>query len=228
MTDPMPAELEQITRTFPTHEELATALRAGVNATIKRMEIERPRTGNREDVYPTARWMQATAERMDNYARAFASGAATVRQYAEDVMLEAVGEQNGVPLEDTLRVPDRDGDIKLTAKTETQREFDLGTLFASLAAMIIEDSRGTEPVQRAGQTDEEYLVEYEGWMAELLIQAMTDATGLAAYKPRITDVKRLIGDLSRGGKDSLAAQVRGAIDERRKLKGVTIEREKLK
>jgi hypothetical protein len=227
MTEPeLPAELETITHRFPTHHELAQALRDGVNATIARLERERPQTGQREDLYPTARWMQSTAERLDDYARAFASGAATVRQYSEDVLLLAVGEQDGVPNETTLKIPDADGDIKIRAEVKTEREFDLGTLFASLAAMIIQDTRGTEPEQQPGESDEAYLESYEGWMAELLIQAMTDATGLAQYKPRVTDVRKLISQLARDGKDGLSAQVRGAIDERRKLKGVTMERDK--
>lgn len=226
MTDELPAELEAVTRGLPTHHELAQALRDGVNATIARLERERPQTGQREDLFPTARWMQSTAERMDDYARAFSSGAATVRQYAEDILLQAVGEQDGVPLENSLRVPDADGDIKFTAKVDAVREFDLGTLFASLAAVIIEDSRGTEPEQEAGEAEPAYLERYEGWMAELLVQAMSDATGLAAYKPRITDVRKLIASLARSGKDGLSAQVRGAIEERRRLNGVKMERTK--
>lgn len=221
----MPAELEQVTSRMPSHHELAQALRDGVNATIARMERERPHTGNQEDVFPTVRWMQSTAERLHDYALAFESGASTVRQYAEDVLLEIGGEDNGVPRTRKLTVPDRDGDITIKAETETAREFDLPTLFASLAAVIIEDTRGTEPVQAEDQSDVDYLAAYESWMAELLVQAMSDATGLAAYKPRITDVRRLIDQLAREGKDGLSAAVRGAIAERRKLKGVKMNRE---
>lgn len=221
----LPAEIGQVVTSLPDSDVLARALRDGVNAAIARLETERPQTGQREDFYPTVRWMQSTAERLHEYALAFESGAATVRQYAEELLAQAVPVENGVPRE-RLVVPDADGDIVIKPNVDTKHDVDRDTLFPVVAAITIDSGRGTEPVQTETESDDEYVARYEDWMSQEMVTAISTAVELggASYKPGVTKVRALADQLARAGSDGLSAQLNGAISTTRKLKDVTMGR----
>jgi hypothetical protein len=219
------AELEPVLQRFPTHHELAEALRGGANETMARLRRERGAVHRQEDIYATGRWMMATVERLEDYGRAFASAAATIKAYAEEELLEAVGEQDGIPTQN-LTIPSADGDVQLTRKIQNEHDIDTDDVFTALAFAILEEYRGTEPAQGGQESDAEYVATYEEWMAEMLVTAMRRSTGLVNYKPLVTKVRELATDLARAGQDSVAATVRDAIRTKKKLTGVDLSRKK--
>jgi hypothetical protein len=236
MTEPNGAELERITARFPDHHTLAEALRDGVNNTLARLRAERGEVHTPEDVYDTVRWMGSTAEKLTDYARAFASAAATVHQYVEDELVEAVGEQDGVPVS-SLTVPDVDGsNLKLTKTTTSTHKIDPDDLLPAVAYSVLADLDLTGNVALA--LDDRYVrVESadratcdEAWdrgeelLAEALMEAMRRYAGLGSFTPQVTKVRAFATELARVD-TKVASTVSGAVKSAKNYGGVKMTRE---
>src|SRR5687768_14344773 len=91
-------ELDHIVTKFPDHRTLGKALQDGVNATMAQLREARGDVVAPEDVYEAVRWAQGIAESFHEYGRAFAGAAVLVGQYAEEELVDAVGEQDGIPV----------------------------------------------------------------------------------------------------------------------------------
>ena len=217
------AELAPILTPLPAARELGEALQRGVNETIARMRTERGTVTAAEDVFETVRWVQGISERLTDYGRAFAGAAKLAESYAEEELIEAVREQDGIPLAN-LTVPDAEGDIRLTRYAPNEHAIDAETLKAVVAARALERTRGSEPEQGDTQSDADYATEYEEWMAAVMIGAMDDLLALGVFAPGVTKVKAYAKEVARSGDDKLAAAVSGAVSSTSRYKSTKIER----
>jgi hypothetical protein len=225
-TDPG-AELAPILTPLPAAHDLGRALQEGVNETIARMRNERGPVTAAEDTFDTVRWIQGITERLTDYGRAFAGAAKLAESYAEEELIEAVGEQDGIPMAN-LTVPDPEGDLRLSKYAPNEHVFDLETLKAVTAAEAIRCSRGGEPVQDEVESDAAYLDRYEEWMADVIMNAMGDLLALGAFTPAVTKVRAFAKEVARSGDDKLAAAASGAVTSTSRYQRVKIERIKPK
>jgi len=230
------AELDRVTARFPDHHTLAEALRDGVNTTLARLREERGPVHVAEDVFDTVRWMAGTAEKLDDYGRAFASAAATVRQYAEDELADAVGEQDGVPTSN-LTVPDVDGsNIKLTKATSNTHTIDPDALLSAVAFAVLADldlagnvalaldDRYDRVELAARSTCDAAWEKADELLAEALMEAMRRYVALGSFGPQVTKVKAFALELARQD-PAVASTVSGAVKTTKGYAGVKMTRE---
>lgn len=228
-------ELDHIVTKFPDHRTLGKALQDGVNATIAQLRAARGDVVAPEDVYETVRWAQGIAESFHEYGRAFAGAAVLVGQYAEEELVEAVGEQDGIPTR-SLTVPDVDGsDIKLTKETSSTHHIDRDAVFRALAASFVRqhDAAGmlaellsdlyarVEMVDES--TEDQVYRRAEEHLATLLMIAFGELTALGSFSLQVTKVQAFSKELAR--RDTLlASTVTGAMGKTAKYSGVKMTR----
>lgn len=234
MTD-QPGALARVTHDFPDHRTLAAALRERVDAAVLQLRDERGDVHAVEDVYPLVRWGQATAEKLNDYARAFAGAAAHLTGYVSDELVEAVGENDGVPARN-LVVPDVDGtDIHLTAQTSNVYTIDADNVLAAACADLVRDT------DMAGELaavlvrlysvavpipeDAEQAVydEAEGLLVRFLLAAVERARELGKLDLQVSKVRAFGKDVARRD-TTLAATVTTSVRSTTKFSGVKVER----
>lgn len=178
-----------------------------------------------EDSFAGQRRLAAIAETAKSYGRAFTTFERdSVRPAMEDLLIDAVGEQDGIPTSG-ITVPDIDGtNIKISVNTENDYQIDQDALKSALAFALI-----TERRERLGQM---FAAEFEGngdeaetILAEILTQAMESITAQGSFKPQITKVRATAKLLARlPGGPKIAATVTGAIKKKVNFKGITVDR----
>jgi hypothetical protein len=203
-------DLAEVVARFPGHRELGAALQHGVNAAMVQHQTTRGEVHAPEDVFATVRWIQATAESLAAYAKAFAGAAKLCETYAEDELLAAVGESDGIPTR-PLTVPDADGDIVLSVDQPNRYLIDLDTVLSAVAYSSL----------RVGYT----LAEQEA-LAGLLIKAMKALLALGKFEPQVSKIRALAAQLARDGEDQISSVVTGSVTKTRAYKGVNITRKK--
>lgn len=228
-------ELDHIVTKFPDHRTLGKALQDGVNATMDQLREARGKVVTPEDTYETVRWAQGIAESFHEYGRAFAGAAALVGQYAEEELVEAVGEQDGIPTRG-LTVPDVDGsDIKITKETSNTHHIDRDAVLRALAVSFVHqhDAAGmlaellsdlyarVEMVDES--TEEQVYRRAEEHLATLLILAFGELAALGTFNLQVTKVEAFSKELAR--RDALlASTVTGAMRKTVKYSGVKMSR----
>lgn len=227
--------LARVTHDFPDHRDLAQALRARVDAAVFELRQERGDVHAVEDVFPLVRWGQATAEKLNDYARAFATAAEHLTGYVSDELVEAVGERDGLPARN-LVVPDVDGtDIHLTAQTSNVYLIDADNVLAAavadlvretdmageLAAVLVKLYSVAVPVPE----DREQAVydEAEGLLVRFLLDGIERARDLGRLDLQVSKVRAFGKDVARRD-TSLAATVSTSVRSTTKFNGVKVQR----
>lgn len=234
MTDlvPMPDVLDGMPGPADLKTRLLHVVQAGyTNATTERGQVHQP-----EDVFPLVRRLAFIREQAAAYKTAFAAAEKLAHQLAEEELVEAVGEQDGVP-RDGLTVPDYDGgDVRLALDTAHNHTIDLDTLLPLVAAEILTSSVETvlavddmpivDQVRAVVEGDLGTADDLEPLLADLIVLALRGLLELGNFAPQVTKVRAYAQHLARTGNDNLAAVASGSITSTTAYKGVKITRKK--
>jgi hypothetical protein len=237
MTEPErpSVELDHIVTKFPDHRTLGKALQDGVNATMAQLREARGDVVAPEDVYEAVRWAQGIAESFHEYGRAFAGAAALVGQYAEEELVDAVGEQDGIPVK-SLTVPDVDGsDIKITKQTSNTHHIGQDAVLRALAVSFVQEHDVTgelsmilsdlyDRVEWTDKGTEEATYERaEEKAVEFVLQAFGELLTLGSFSLQVTKVAAFSKALAR--RDTLlASTITGAMGKTTEYSGVKMSR----
>lgn len=194
--------------------QLQRALKDRIQAAYAELYAQRGAVHTPEDTYAMQRRLAATAEQCKAYAQAFNEARKVLAQLQEEELVEAVGEQDGIPL-GGLTVPHADGDIRISLDAPAVYDIDVQQLLAVLFGVLLDEVRGGE------MAGEEALVHTMQRMMDTLLS-------WGKFEPQVSKVKAWGATLARNGRDDDAAVVSGAITKHNPYKGVKFERAKPK
>jgi hypothetical protein len=219
------ARLDTPTASLPTPAEVRTALLAAVQEGYAAEFAMRGTVTAPEDVHPLVRRLMDVSERAAAYAAAFDAGRKLADTLIAEELVEAVGEQDGVPLAG-LSVPDDDGDIAVTLNAPNSHTFDVPQLVSAVALCDLEGPGWTmaDQVRAVVEGDQGHPDDLGPMLFDLVTTAMHRLIALGTFTPQITKVKGLAAQLSKAGDTQLAAVVSGTISTTSKFKGVTTKR----
>lgn len=222
-TDPG-AELEPVLKSLPSPRELSAMLQEGVNRHVAGERLIRSASTNPERVYPLTRWLQGMAENLDEWGRAFASAGALAREYAEEELIDAVGEQDGIPVA-SFTVPDAEGDVLLKRVTQNVRTFDAAAVIRIVAQDMVDSNAADAPEQGPEQSFDEYAEVYNAWLVEFVVASIESLLALGSdWAPTVLKLKAYAAEQARRGNDAVAARLGAAVQSTQKYKGTVIER----
>jgi hypothetical protein len=179
----------------------------------------------KEDVFQVTRKVAAWVEQAKDLKAVFEAGRKRGLELLEDELVAAGGEQDGVPNERTLKVPDAGGDLVVSANTANVYHIDQDSLISATIAVhlgggevaqLVDIVNGDHPTIEPDQ--------FEDALAEIITGVVTSVLGCGKFEPQVTKVRTYADDIARGGEDSLAAVVSGAIRKDVKIDGVTLKR----
>jgi len=157
-----------------------------------------------EDTYDLHRRLQATREQMEAYSRGFAEVAKLIAQLQQEELVEAVGEQDGVPLSG-LTIPTAGGDI--VVKPSFKRVNDIGPEAVQTAIVHGLVEAWIESIEHAAVHSADTLEEN---LRELVQQALTVLIGTGKWEPQVTKLKVTAQEWARAGHDDLAGRLMAA------------------
>lgn len=193
---------------------LRRALKDRIQAAYAELYAQRGRVDTPEDTYAMQRRLAATAEQCKAYAQAFTDARKLLAQLQEEELVEAVGEQDGIPL-GGLTVPHTDGDIRISLDAPAVYDIDVDQLVAAYVAAMVDGMH----------------LNHGEW-PELIATAITSTVEwiqtIGKFEPQVSKVKAFAATLAREGRDREASVVSGAITQRNPYKGVKFERAKPK
>jgi hypothetical protein len=210
-------------RKVPATQDLARLLKLGLLQVVAE-ERDGKTFETPEDVFAAVRRLGTMEETAKSYGRAFTGFSGEVRKEIAEFLVDAVGEQDGVPTSG-LTVPDADGtDLKVSRDTKNEYDIDRDSLKSALAFSIMK--------QYDNMIAEMFRAEFDGrgddaqtMLAEVLTEAMQMYADQGKYEPQVTKVTATAKLLARlPGGDKISAIVMGAIKKRTIFKGVTVER----
>lgn len=198
-----------IVATFPDPQDLRRELRLRLEAEFARARQAQGEIHVPEDTYDLQRKLAAVREALEAYGRAFADAGKQVRGMQQEQLVDAVGEQDGIPNQG-LTVPDPEGDVRLSLEHVNAREFDLDQLVGVVAIIA------------AGQWPQVDSTRSPTALAALAIGTFLE---LGKFEPQVTKVKAYAAQVARQGSDDLASVLTGAIQEKDPAyKGIKFER----
>lgn len=226
--EPLPAVLTGMIEPHDLRRKILHAVQVGYEA----LSAERGDVTVPEDTFPTQRALATAAETLKGYAEAFTAGAKMVATLQEEELVEAVGEDAGVPREG-ITVPDSGGDLRIAPKYENEHGADVDQLIAVVAAEVLETSYSDQhgnvvdlvrAIVEGDAGDPEGLASQ---LQDVLTDAMHRLLTVGKFTPQVTKVKTYAAGLSRNGQDGLAAVARTSLTKRTVYKGVTTTRKGL-
>lgn len=156
------------------------------------------------DTFGLHRRLQATREQMDAYARGFAEVSKLIGQLQQEELVEAVGEQDGVPLSG-LTIPTAGGDIVVSPSFKRVNDIDPEAVQKAIIDGVTE--AWMEPVEHAAIHSTETLEEA---LHELLAQALTALIGTGKWEPQVSKLKATAAEWARSGNDQMAGKLLAA------------------
>ena len=208
-------ELATLTRGLLEPTDLKRELKARLQAAYAARFTERGEVTRPEDVWDMVRRLTGVKELFEGYRDAFKEVAALAGTLLAEELVEAVGEQAGVPNQG-LTVPDPAGDVRLKVESSTTHDIQLDQL---LGVLMLEasDRMTTLTGVRTPPHLEVHLQSLITFVFEV-IQSWGKVT------VQVSKVRAYGKDLARRGHDDRAATVNGAIVTTSDFKGVGIER----
>jgi hypothetical protein len=211
VTDPW-ASVPALVDKLPQPALLQTEMKERIQQAYAALYEERGQVNMPEDTYDMQRRLARTEELFKGYTAAFAAARKLLGQLREEELVEARGEQEGIPL-DGLTVPDADGDIRISLDAPAVHDIDMDQVVATYVAAMLD---GTH-------------LNHGDW-PELLATVITSAIEwmhtIGKFEPQVSKVRAWGATLARNGRDQDAATVRGAITQRNPYKGVKFERKR--
>lgn len=192
--------------------QLQRALKDRIQGAYALLYAERGTVHTPEDTFEMQRRLVTTDEQFKGYMAAFREARKVLAQLQEEELVEARGEQDGIPL-DGLTVPDAEGDIRISLDAPAVYDIDLQQLLAVLMANILD---------KAPVADDVDLIPYA------VQETVTALLSWGKFEPQVSKVKAWGDTLARSGRDQDASVVSGAITKRNPYKGVKFERAKPK
>jgi hypothetical protein len=169
-----------------------------------------------EDTWDMHRRLGGAHDLFKGYQAAFAEVVKLLKQIMEEELVEAVGEQDGIPNQG-MTIPDPEGDIRLSRDEPTTYEIDLDQLLAVLAEKV-SDQVLREELTAAQQPS-------LTWAAEFAVgQAVATLLSWGKFEPQVSKVRAYAATLARNGDDQAASIVSGAITQSNPYRGVKFER----
>lgn len=226
--EPLPSVLTGMIEPQDLKRRILQAVQEGYETLSK----ERGNVTVPEDTFATQRALATAGETLKGYAEAFGSGAKMVARLQEEELVEAVGENAGVPREG-LTVPDAGGDLRIAPKYENEHGADVDQLIAVIAAEVLETGYSDEhgnvvdlvrAIVEGDAGDPERLADQ---LQDVLTDAMHRLLTVGKFTPQVTKVRTYAAGLSRNGQDGLAAVARTSLTKRTVYKGVTTTRKGL-
>jgi len=154
-----------------------------------------------EDTFDLHRRLQATREQMDGYARGFKEVATLIGQLQEEELVEAVGEQDGIPTSG-LTIPTAGGDIVVKPSFKRVNDIEPDQVRAAIVHGITE--AWIEPVEHAAVHSADLL---EDRLREMLEQALSMLVATGKWEPQVSKLKATAAEWARNGHDDLAARL---------------------
>lgn len=226
MADPMTEMSDQglvisAGRQMPSPRTIAAVLKDQLNAAVLGERRRRGQVVSEEDTFPMQRSLAKVVETCGEYARAFQTAGKEAKAVAEEELIDAVGEQDGMPLSGLL-VPDAEGDVRISLDTSNDYDIDLESLISASVFLTLETNRD----QVEGLTECEAEPETKAQLdvlADLLDTAMRGLISLGSFKPQVSKVKAFKAELARLPEaDGVASTV--VVRKKVNYRGVKIER----
>lgn len=232
-------ELEPAFRTerMPAPHDLVGILRERLDSLVLQLRAERGDVHAPEDVFVPIRRLGALAEGLGDYGRAFTKVAVEVRGHIEDELIEAVGEQDGIPMSGLL-VPDEDGtDLKVELDSRNEYKIDAGPVIDGAALFTRQHAPSmlgftaddlTTGEQLPGLFGDRLLITEEALIA-LMTEGMRTLIACGQFKPQVTKVRALATEIARTDPkvaSTITDMLRGA--KSTEFKGVRVKREQPK
>lgn len=166
-----------------------------------------------EDTWDMHRRLGGAHDLFKGYQAAFAEVVKLLKQIMEEELIEAVGEQDGIPNQG-MTIPDSEGDIRLSRDEPTTYAIDLDQLLAVLADQV------------AAQLDKTERLDADELAAVEVATRMTAKVMLSwgKFEPQVSKVRAYAATLARNGDDQAASVVSGAITQHNPYRGVKFER----
>lgn len=224
------AQLEISGGALPTPRTIRSQLRSQLNGAVLAERDRRGEVHVPEDTWGMQRSLTKVIEVCGEYSRAFGDAAKEAKQIAEEELIEAVGDQDGVP-NGGMTVPDAEGDVKISLDTRNDYEIDMDALASAAAFKVLADNRGqisgwlgalTSDVPEEAQ--EGYALA-EDMLASFMVEAIGQLLALGSFKPGVMKARQFVKELGRmPGADGVASSVSSSIRKTALYKGVKVER----
>lgn len=201
------------TANLPAPHDLVGMLRAKLEELVEQARRGRGQIATPEDTFDMQRGLAKVIEGLEDYGRAFIKIAKEAKGYVEDELIEAVGEQDGIPMSG-LKVPDLDGTmISIELDRPNAYTFDNDALFGAVAWLVLSSAA----------------IEVTPKLHTVVVEAMRQLTALGKFEPQISKVKTFTNELSRlEGGDLVASTVTSTTRKKPIFKGVRVKREQPK
>ena len=194
---------------FPDPQDLKRVVKERIEEAYAAAVAERGEVRQAEDTYQVQRRLQATYEQLDAYKRGFGDAGKVIRKMQEEQLLDAVGEQDGIPLSG-LTIPTADGDIRVTPEFKRDNIIDPEQVRSVIAAQAARNVNALivaehgDPEAHIGGMDETEL-------AAVIDEAFGALIGCGKFEPQVTRVKATAAEFARAGDDKMAAALAEAI-----------------
>jgi hypothetical protein len=218
---------------LPAPHDLVGMLRAKLEELVTNARNGRGEVHTPEDTFEIQLGLAQVIEGLTDYARAFQKIAREARGYAEDELIEAVGEQDGIPLAG-LKVPDPDGTtVSINRDMANQYEFDNDTLLTAVAHEVLTTERlpsvGDPKIMTQLGLSPQDTAAIDALLVRFMLTAMSRLVELGKFEPQISKVKAFTTELSRlEGGPQIASTVTSSTRKKPIYKGVKVEREQPK
>lgn len=220
---------------LPSPREFGRLLREWMESEILRVRAERGEVNTPEDTFELVRSLQRLRELLQEYAHTMTSVANIAAQEVQEELLNAVGEQDGVPLSG-LTVPDLDGtEIKMSINAPRTHHIDQATVLDVLVADALDSldvinatvehavAMALDPETAADSREQ-----LETILAGALRVAIDRALELGTYSQQVTKVKAFAKRLAGAGQDKLAGVVTASIKTTTEYSGIKVARTETK
>jgi hypothetical protein len=221
MTEPRDTRLEVAGTQLPSAQSIAAVLRGQLNAAVLAERQRRGTVALPEDIWPMLRALGRVVETCGEYSRAFGTAAKEAKAVAEEELIDAVGESDGVPNQG-MTVPDAEGDVVVSLDTLNQHEYDRDALFGAVAFDVMENLEAVGHLLIALETSTDAFTEA---VTDLLILAFGRLCETGKFEPQVTKVRALLKTLGRqNNADGVVSSVTSTYRKRTIYKGVKVER----
>lgn len=202
---------------LPDPTDLRRAIRAAVDSAYLEAVQARGAVNVPADTFDLQRKLAAALELFKAYQRAFGDAVRLIGQLQEEQLIDAVGEQAGVPNQ-PLTVPDPEGDVRLGLQIDKVYSFDTEQLITVVSTHITESSLALASLLPAVR--EQVRAEIANGIRLFL--------SLGKFEGQVSKVRSYAADLAREGCDDLASVVSGTIRDFTTYKGIKYERQEAK
>lgn len=227
-------ELAGIDRSLPAPHDLVGMLRARLEEVINQAREGRGEIVTPEDTFQMQLGLASVIEGLTDYARAFQKIAREARGYVEDELIEAVGEQDGIPMAG-LKVPDPDGTTVAISRDITNAyTFDNDALLTAVAHYVLAlekiPSIGDPQIMaQLGLIPTDQASAFDSLLFMFMHNAMEQLMMLGRFEPQISKVKAFTAELARlEGGPQVASTVTSTTRKEPVYKGIKIQREQPK